>query len=182
AGVVALPGALKLVTALAGTRPLAIASDSPAEITRDYLRATGIPDTFETIVGAGDADHPKPAPDLYQETCRRLGVPCSRVAVLEDSLIGVQAARTAGATVFAIPNLPETHPVAHRSFPTLTDPELWNVLGLTAAPDAGTVPQPRHPGAADDPGAAARHLPDLDEFLAASISGADYARSTRRRR
>ncbi|MGH3835935.1 MAG: HAD family hydrolase [Pseudonocardiaceae bacterium] len=154
-GVVALPGALELVTALVGTRPLAIASNSPAEITRDYLRTTGIPDTFETIVGAGDADHPKPAPDLYQETCRRLGVPCSRVVVLEDSLIGVQAARAAGATVYAIPNLPETHPVAHRSFPTLTDPELWDVLGLTAAPDTGTVPQPRHPGANVQNGVAA---------------------------
>lgn len=146
AGVVALPGALELVTALAGTRPLAIASNSPAEITRDYLQATGIPDVFDTIVGAGDADHPKPAPDLYQETCRRLGVSYSRVVVLEDSLIGVQAARAAGTTVFAIPNLPETHPVAHRSFLTLADPELWDVLGLTAAPDVGTVPQPRHPG------------------------------------
>lgn len=140
AGVVALPGALELVTALAGTRPLAIASNSPAEITRDYLQATGIPNVFDTIVGAGDADHPKPAPDLYQETCRRLGVPpCSRVVVLEDSLIGVQAARAAGTTIFAIPNLAETRPVAHRSFPTLADPELWGVLGLTAAPDARTV-------------------------------------------
>ncbi|MGH3869812.1 MAG: HAD family hydrolase [Pseudonocardiaceae bacterium] len=136
AGVVALPGARELVTALTGTRPLAITSNSPAEITRDYLQATGIPDTFDTIVGAGDADHPKPAPDLYQETCRRLGVPCSQVVVLEDSLIGVQAARAAGTIVFAIPNLAETHPVAHRSFPTLADPELWDALCLTAAPDA----------------------------------------------
>ena len=146
AGVLALPGALELVTALAGTRPLAIASNSPAEITRDYLQATGIPEVFDTIVGAGDADHPKPAPDLYQETCRRLGVPCSLVVVLEDSLIGVQAARAAGTTVFAIPNLAETRPVAHRSFPTLADPELWDVLCLTAAPDTRAVPQPRHPG------------------------------------
>lgn len=143
AGVFALPGALELVTALAGTRPLTIASNSPAEITREYLQATGIPEVFDAIVGAGDADHPNPAPDLYQETCRRLGVPCSLVVVLEDSLIGVQAARAA---VFAIPNLAETRPVAHRSFPTLADPELWDVLCLTAAPDAGAVPQPRHPG------------------------------------
>jgi HAD superfamily hydrolase (TIGR01509 family) len=146
AGIVALPDARELVTALAGTRPLAITSNNPVEITHDYLQATGIPDTFETIVGAGDADHPKPAPDLYQETCRRLGVPCSRVVVLEDSLIGVQAARAAGTTVFAIPNLAETRPVAHRSFPTLADPELWDALCLTAAPDARAAPQPRHPG------------------------------------
>ncbi len=141
AGIVALPGARELVTALAGTRPLAITSNNPVEITRDYLRTAGIPDVFSTIVGAGDTDHPKPAPDLYQETCRRLGVPCSQVVVLEDSLIGVQAARAAGITVFAIPNLPETRPIAHRSFPTLADPELWDVLGITAALDTDTIPQ-----------------------------------------
>ena len=62
--------------------------------------------TIVTIVGAGDTDHPKPAPALCQETCRRLNVPPSRVVVLEDSLIGVQAARVAGTTVFAIPNRP----------------------------------------------------------------------------
>ena len=61
------------------------------------------------------------------------------MVVLEDSIIGVQAARAAGTTVFAIPSLLETRPIAHRSFPTLADPELWGVLGLTAALDADTV-------------------------------------------
>lgn len=42
---------------------MAIASNSPAEITHDYLQAAGIPDVFDTIVGAGNADHPKPALD-----------------------------------------------------------------------------------------------------------------------
>ncbi|MGH3897290.1 MAG: hypothetical protein ACRDTA_03375 [Pseudonocardiaceae bacterium] len=60
--------------------------------------------------------------------------------MLEDSLIGVLAARAAGTTVFAIPNLAETHPVAHRSFPTLADPELRDVLGLTPTPDTRVVP------------------------------------------
>ena len=143
-GVGALSGAVHLVTALAGTRLVAIVSNNPAEITRDYLQATGIPDVFDIIVGASDVSRPKPAPDLYQEACRRLAVPCSRVMILEDSVIGVQSARAAGTTVFAIPNLPETRPVTHRNFPSLADPELWDVLGLT---DAGTVPQPRHPGA-----------------------------------
>ncbi|MGH3869791.1 MAG: hypothetical protein ACRDQ4_27570 [Pseudonocardiaceae bacterium] len=62
AGVLALPGAPELVTALTGTRPLAITSNSPAEITRDYLQATGIPDTFDTIVGVSPVGrYPAPA-------------------------------------------------------------------------------------------------------------------------
>jgi beta-phosphoglucomutase-like phosphatase (HAD superfamily) len=106
------------------------------ELARRYNRVP-----HYTIVGAGDTDHPKPAPALCQETCRRLNVPPSRVVVLEDSIIGVQATRAAGTTVFAIPNLPQTRPIAHRSFPTLADPELWGVLGLTAALATATVPR-----------------------------------------
>jgi beta-phosphoglucomutase-like phosphatase (HAD superfamily) len=62
-GVAAMPGAIELLTALAGTRPLAVASNSPVEIVFDYLHATGIPNVFTAILGAADAPHPKPAPD-----------------------------------------------------------------------------------------------------------------------
>ncbi len=147
AGVVALPGAIHLITALAGTRPLAVASNSPVEVVQDYLHATGIPDVFDTLVGAGDTEHPKPAPDIYLEAASRLGAPCAHVVVLDDSLIGVQAARAADATVFAIPDLPETRSLAHRSFPSLADPTLWDAFGLTMPPDASPVPQPRDPDA-----------------------------------
>lgn len=68
-------------------------------------------------VGADNINYPKPAPDLYQQTCRQLGVPCAGVIVLKDSLIGVQSALAARTTVFAIPDLPRTRPLAHRSFP-----------------------------------------------------------------
>jgi HAD superfamily hydrolase (TIGR01509 family) len=168
AGVVALPGARELVTALAGTRPLAITSNSPVEITRDYLRTTGIPaDVFYTIVGAGDTDHPKPAPALYQETCRRLNVPPSRVVVLEDSIIGVQAARAAGTTVFAIPNLPETRPIAHRSFPTLADPEPWVFSG---SPQHSTPPPSRDSDTPGHPGAPwARHCASAGSVRIAAV-------------
>lgn len=145
AGIFPLPGARELVTALAGTRPLAIASNNPAEIVRDYLHATAIPDAFTTIVGANDSSRPKPAPDLYQQACRELGVPCSSVIVLEDSPIGIHAARVAGTTVFAIPHLPQTHQLAHRSFASLADPTLWDALDLTVIPHA--LPQPRRPSA-----------------------------------
>lgn len=143
AGITPLPGAQVLVTALAGTRPLAITSNNPAEIVRDYLHTTGIPNVFDTIIGADDINRPKPAPDLYHHTCRQLGVPCASVIVLEDSPIGVESALAAGTTVFAIPDLPQTRSLAHRSFPSLTDPTLWDALDLTPAPSA--LPLPRQP-------------------------------------
>jgi len=130
AGITAMPGAHELLTALAGTRPLAITSNNPVEIVRDYLHATGIPDVFDTIVGADNIHRPKPAPDLYHHTCHQFGVPPTSVIVLEDSPTGIRAARAAHTTVFAIPDLPETRPLAHRSFPSLTDPTLWEALDL----------------------------------------------------
>jgi HAD superfamily hydrolase (TIGR01509 family) len=142
-GISPMPGAPELVTALAGTRPLAITSNNPAEIVHDYLQATGIPHVFDTIVGADDTHRPKPAPDLYHHTCQQLGVPCASVIVLEDSPLGVQSALTAGTTVFAIPDLPQTRPLAHRSFPSLTDPTLWEALDLVLKRQCTDRPVPR---------------------------------------
>ena len=52
----------------------------------------------------------KPAPDVYLEAARRLGVDPSRTVAIEDSAPGVAAARAAGMTVVAIPHrLTETH-------------------------------------------------------------------------
>lgn len=142
AGIAAMPGARELVTALAGTRPLAITSNNPIEIIHDYLHTTGIPDVFDTIVGADDLHRPKPAPDLYHHTCQRLGVPPTSVIVLEDSPTGIRAARAAHTTVFAIPDLPETRPLAHRSFPSLTDPTLWEALDLDLEGQHTDLPGP----------------------------------------
>jgi beta-phosphoglucomutase-like phosphatase (HAD superfamily) len=47
--------------------------------------------------------HPKPAPDIFLEAARRLGVPPEECVVLEDSLAGVRAARAAGMRVIAVP-------------------------------------------------------------------------------
>ena len=46
----------------------------------------------------------KPAPDVYLEAARRLGVDPSRCAAVEDSHNGILAARAAGMRVVAVPN------------------------------------------------------------------------------
>ena len=50
----------------------------------------------------------KPAPDVYLEAARRLGVEAATCAAVEDSHAGIRSAKTAGMRVVAIPN---------RSFP-----------------------------------------------------------------
>ena len=46
----------------------------------------------------------KPAPDVYLECVRRLGVAPASAAAIEDSHNGILAARAAGMRVIAIPN------------------------------------------------------------------------------
>jgi beta-phosphoglucomutase-like phosphatase (HAD superfamily) len=46
----------------------------------------------------------KPAPDVYLEAARRLGVDPARCAAIEDSENGIRSAKAAGMRVLAIPN------------------------------------------------------------------------------
>jgi beta-phosphoglucomutase-like phosphatase (HAD superfamily) len=76
----------------------------------------------------------KPAPDVFLEAARRLGVEPGRCAAIEDSANGLRAARAAGMRVVAIPN-------AHYPPPPdaleLADVDVATVGELTAAAAAG---------------------------------------------
>jgi beta-phosphoglucomutase-like phosphatase (HAD superfamily) len=46
----------------------------------------------------------KPAPDVYLEAARRLGVDPARCVAVEDSHNGIRSAKAAGMRVVAVPN------------------------------------------------------------------------------
>lgn len=103
------PGAIELLTGLRATGvPLGLASNSPRFLMDDALATAGLTEAFETTVSSDDVVHPKPAPDIYLEACRRLGVPPAMALALEDSLPGITAAKAAGLTCYAVPQLAET--------------------------------------------------------------------------
>jgi beta-phosphoglucomutase-like phosphatase (HAD superfamily) len=79
-----------------GRVPMAVASDGPSEIVLATLRATGLRDLFDAVVTIEDVGRAKPAPDLFLEAARRLGVPPADVLVFEDTTEGLEAARQAG--------------------------------------------------------------------------------------
>jgi trehalose 6-phosphate phosphatase len=64
------------------------------------LDAAGLTDLFEARVDGADAARlrlaGKPAPDLFLEAARRLGVAPARAVVVEDSAVGVEAGRRGG--------------------------------------------------------------------------------------
>jgi len=104
-GVVALPGALALLT---GTRPLAIVTSCTTALARARLRAAGLPEP-DVLVTADAITRGKPDPEPFLLGAQRLGVEPGDCVVLEDAPAGIAAGRAAGATVIA---LRTTHPDA----------------------------------------------------------------------
>ncbi|HVB46095.1 MAG TPA: HAD family phosphatase [Streptosporangiaceae bacterium] len=130
AGHRAMPGAIALVTALHGTRPLAVASNTPSEIVRSYLEPCGLLDAFDVILGNDHVSRPKPAPDIYQLACQHLGSDPAASVAFEDSPTGAAAALAAGLYLIGVPSAPDLVFPAHRHVTTLGDPALWQALGL----------------------------------------------------
>jgi beta-phosphoglucomutase family hydrolase len=93
-----------LVKQFRGTAPMGVASGGHREIVIRTLDALGLTDFFDTIVGAEDVLHGKPAPDPFLETARRLGVAPEACLVFEDSPTGIEAAKAAGMQYVLIPS------------------------------------------------------------------------------
>jgi HAD superfamily hydrolase (TIGR01509 family) len=89
--------------AAAGFR-LALASSAAPEEIAAAVGALGLGARFETAVSAADVARGKPAPDLFLEAARRLGVAPARCLVIEDSHNGLRAARAAGMACIVVPN------------------------------------------------------------------------------
>jgi HAD superfamily hydrolase (TIGR01509 family) len=98
-----IPGATAAVRRFAG-RPLAVASSANRPLIDLALDLAGISDLFGTTVSSEEVPRGKPAPDVYLEAARRLGVEPRTCAAVEDSHNGILAARSAGMRVIAIPN------------------------------------------------------------------------------
>ena len=135
-GVEPRPGALELLARLtdAGVQ-LAVASNSEREFLERTLAGTALlrDGPFAVIVSATEIEHPKPAPDIYHEACRRLGVSPATAVALEDSPIGVAAAAAAGMFVIGVPYFAGAQlPGARLLVDSLADPAVAQSLGLPA--------------------------------------------------
>ncbi len=99
-----IPGAVDAVRAIAKRWPVAIASSSNRELIDVVLAAAGLADVVRVAVSSEEVERGKPAPDVYLEAARRLGVDPSRCVAVEDSENGIRSAKAAGMSVVAIPN------------------------------------------------------------------------------
>jgi HAD superfamily hydrolase (TIGR01509 family) len=97
-----LPGALELLRSL--TVPYCVASNGPRHKMELTLAVTGLMPWLEgRIFSAYEVGSYKPDPGLFLHAARAMGVAPERCAVVEDSVVGVEAGIAAGMTVFALP-------------------------------------------------------------------------------
>ncbi|KAG1346749.1 putative (DL)-glycerol-3-phosphatase 2 [Cocos nucifera] len=135
----ALPGVNRLIRHLRKHGvPLALASNSiRRHIETKISHQKGWKESFSIILGVDDVKHGKPSPDIFLEAAKRLGIDSSACLVIEDSLVGVRAAKASGAKVVAVPSLQhqdEHYSIANFVLHSLLEfqPELW---GLPAFED-----------------------------------------------
>ena len=99
-----IDGATDAVHRLAERYPLGLASSSNREIIDTVLDVAGLAACFKATVSSEEVARGKPAPDVYLEAARRLGVEAAHCAAIEDSHGGIRSAKAAGMRAIAIPN------------------------------------------------------------------------------
>ncbi len=82
---------------------LAVASGSTHRWVDGHLKRLGLFDFFDHTTCSEDTDKHKPDPDPYLHACVALGVPPQCTLALEDSALGITAAKAADMFAVAIP-------------------------------------------------------------------------------
>jgi HAD superfamily hydrolase (TIGR01509 family) len=99
-----LPGAVRAVNELAHAYILGLASSANREVIDAVLDGAAITERFAATISSEEVERGKPAPDVYLEAARRMGVDPTACVAVEDSTNGLRAAYAAGMVVIATPN------------------------------------------------------------------------------
>jgi HAD superfamily hydrolase (TIGR01509 family) len=135
-----MPGARETVIGLGRVWPLGLASSANRPIIDLVLDLARLSDQFVATVSSEEVLLGKPAPDVYLEAARRVGVTPYRCAAIEDSSNGIRSGAAAGMTVIAVPN---------REFPptddalALANDVVDSIRGLTSSRVRGLAAERR---------------------------------------
>jgi len=100
-----IDGAVEAVERMAQRyETLGLASSANRPLIDLALSESGLERYFGATVSSEEVERGKPAPDVYLEAARRLGVGPAQAAAVEDSHNGILSAHNAGMHVIAIPN------------------------------------------------------------------------------
>lgn len=125
----AVPGAHTFLSRCRQLRlRIAVASGADAiKVSANLQEAGFLASMFDVIVTGDDVARKKPAPDIYLRASQRLGLDASHCLVVEDAIVGVAAAKSAGARCLAL--------ATSFSAEELTAAD-WVAVDLTAVPTA----------------------------------------------
>ena len=85
---------------------IALVTSTPREVVEEYFQyRPELQSAFDAILCGGEVAHSKPAPDMYLEAARRLGIPPGECVGVEDSGAGVHSVSSAGCLSVMIPDL-----------------------------------------------------------------------------
>jgi len=98
------PGAIESVKHMKEYYRVGLASGSPTEIIKAVLRITELDQIFEVIIYGDDIPRGKPAPDIYLEAVKQLGVNPDVTVGIEDSANGIRSLKAAGMYAVAAPS------------------------------------------------------------------------------
>ena len=98
----AIKPVVEIVRRYAGTLPMAVATGGTRAIASKTLQSLDVLKFFTALVTADDVQHGKPAPDIFLEAARRIGVDAQKCVAFEDAELGLQSARAAGMTVIDV--------------------------------------------------------------------------------
>lgn len=88
---------------------LGLTTSSGVECTKTILGRAKLDNHFDTIVTLEECKKRKPDPEPYLITAKKLGVKSKECIVIEDSFIGLEAAKSAGMKCIVIPNNSTKH-------------------------------------------------------------------------
>ncbi|MCU0785437.1 MAG: HAD-IA family hydrolase [Verrucomicrobia bacterium] len=91
-----IPSVIAIARAHHGKLPMAVASGGTHKVIEQVLTRFSIRHLFDAVVTSEDVVNQKPAPDMFLEAARRIGVAPQFCRAYEDTDLGMQAIRTAG--------------------------------------------------------------------------------------
>ena len=91
-----IPEIVGVARAHHGRLPLAVATGGTRRVIHRVLAHLKIRELFNVVVTSEDVVHQKPAPDIFLEAARRIGVEPRCCRAYEDTELGLRAIRAAG--------------------------------------------------------------------------------------
>ncbi len=109
-----MPGLQEFLNAALDAQiPLALASAAPPENVDFILDNLQIRHLFDSVLHSQDVHRGKPDPEVFLKTAEKIDVPIERCIIFEDSLVGIEAAKRAGARAVVVTTSHQVEDFAH---------------------------------------------------------------------